>query len=142
MNEQESQQAQTIAALIKLAKLHKADIEKHERLTEEERTSYSWVIGDMLKIVDPQAQKITASATVIEEMHAHTVTLNALYLQAEGTIAEQAKEIERLKDDLLQARRCAEGMADSHAILDGDESEIEHRIQMRQKRSPLPWEKA
>jgi len=56
-------------------------------------------------------------------------------------IAEQEKEIERLKDNLLQARRCAEGMADSHAILDGDDSEIEHRLEMRVKRSPLPWEK-
>lgn len=48
-------------------------------------------------LVDSQAQKIAASATVIDEMHAHTVTLNALYLQAENKIAEQAKGIERLK---------------------------------------------
>ena len=68
MTEQEAQQAQTIAALIKLAKLHKADIEKHERLTEEERTSYSWVIGDMLKIVDSQAQKIAEQGKRIGEL--------------------------------------------------------------------------
>ena len=103
MNSQEAQQAQTI-----------------KRIGEMLNTPWGHDVGvwvanceDLREIVDSQAQKIAASATVIEEMHAHTVTLNALYLQAEEDIAalndmveadhrvmaEQAKEIEKLKSN-------------------------------------------
>lgn len=88
--EQEAQQAQTIA-------------ETSAGLRSYIWARYRWTdapkeLTSAANLIDSQAQKIADQATVIEEMHAHTVTLNALYLQAEDKIAEQAKEIERLKD--------------------------------------------
>ena len=84
--EQEAQQAQTVKKtreLLQIARFNNIQAVSVE------------VADELLEIVDSQAQKIADQATVIEEMHAHTVTLNALYLQAEDKIAEQAKEIER-----------------------------------------------
>ena len=85
--EQEAQQAQTIA-------------ETSAGLRSYIWARYRWTdapkeLTSAANLIDSQAQKIADQATVIEEMHAHTVTLNALYLQAEDKIAEQAKEIER-----------------------------------------------
>lgn len=103
----ESEQAQAIAEI----KERVIDCPKANQMDLEDIAFSKLDREKLLEIVDSQAQKIAASATVIEEMHAHTVTLNALYLQAEEDIAalndmveadhrvmaEQAKEIERLK---------------------------------------------
>lgn len=84
-----AEQAQSIAEIKRLMKTFGATV------------TYSYAdMHTAISLVDSQAQKIAASATVIDEMHAHTVTLNALYLQAENKIAEQAKEIDRLKQKI------------------------------------------
>lgn len=80
-----AEQAQSIAEIKRLMKTFGATV------------TYSYAdMHTAISLVDSQSQNIAASATVIDEMHAHTVTLNALYLQAENKIAEQAKEIDRL----------------------------------------------
>lgn len=82
----ESEQAQAIAEIKRLMKTFGATV------------TYSYAdMHTAISLVDSQAQKIAASATVMDGMHAHTVTLNALYLQAEQKISEQAKEIAKLK---------------------------------------------
>ena len=104
----ESEQAQTIAEIRNWVSPGNMVYYPHNiRQFEEVYTKSHNHTIKLLEIVDSQAQKIAASATVIDEMHAHTVTLNALYLQAENKIAEQAKEIERLKaaNDMAEKAR-------------------------------------
>lgn len=81
--EQEAQQAQTIAR-VKLALNNGVAY-----------TELKQFMRDMLEIVDSQAQKLKEQA--------ETIATNAAYaIELQGKIAEQAREIERLKDCMFQ----------------------------------------
>jgi len=80
----------------------------------------------------------------IKARHEDDLTIEEFYnvdfAQMQTDRGDLLAYVETLTKERDEARRCAEGMADSHAILDGDDVEIEHRLAMREKHSPLPWE--
>lgn len=99
--EQEAQQAQTIAGIKLWFSLGRSTMKSSGEVEARKKVS------DLLKIVDSQAQKITELSALFQKAGNGAIDLAMKCSEQELKIAEQAKEIERLKDRLrfeMQAR--------------------------------------
>ena len=103
--EQEAQQAQTIARI-------KQEYERHSGRTYHAFTDFAPLVTELyanlsvlLEIVDSQAQKIEQQDADIANLLNKLANWPATYERQEQKIAEQAKEIERLKEQVKVTAR-------------------------------------